>query len=103
MEPKDRQTPPDARAQHRAYVLEHLVDGGLTIDQAAHILNLSTRHVARLLVRPAPPSAGQLRAHDLRTPSGRDLPAELEDLLDAEKSPAAESPRANLSPESAPC
>lgn len=51
MEPKDRQTPPDARAQHRAYVLEHVVDGGLTIDQAAHILNLSTRHVARLLVR----------------------------------------------------
>lgn len=36
--PKDRQTPPDARAQHRAYVLEHVVDDGLTIDQAAHIL-----------------------------------------------------------------
>ncbi len=51
MEPKDRQTPPDARAQHRAYVLEHVVDGGLTIDQAAHILKLSTRQVARLLVR----------------------------------------------------
>ena len=51
MEPKDRQTPPDARAQHRAYVLEHVVDGGLTIDQAAQILKLSTRQVGRLLVR----------------------------------------------------
>ena len=51
MEPKDRQTPPDARAQHRAYVLEHVVDGGLTIEQAAQILKLSTRQVGRLLVR----------------------------------------------------
>lgn len=51
MEPKDRQTLPEARAQHRAYVLEHVVDGGLTIDQAAHILKLSTRQVDRLLVR----------------------------------------------------
>ncbi len=51
MEPKDRQTPPPARAQHRAYVLEHVVDGGLTIDQAAQILKLSTRQVGRLLVR----------------------------------------------------
>ena len=51
MEPKDRQTPPDARAHHRAYVLEHVVDGGLTIDQAAAILKLSTRQVDRILAR----------------------------------------------------
>ena len=41
MEPRDRKTPPDARAHHRAYVLEHVVDGGLTIDQAAAILRRS--------------------------------------------------------------
>lgn len=51
MEPKDRRTPPDARAQHRAYVLEHVVNGGLTIDQAAAILKLSIRQVDRLLAR----------------------------------------------------
>lgn len=51
MEPKDRQTQPDARAQQRAYVLEHVVAGGLTIEQAAAILKLSTRQVDRLLAR----------------------------------------------------
>lgn len=51
MEPKDRPTSPDARAQHRAYVLEHVVDGGLTSEQAAAILMLSTRQVDRLLAR----------------------------------------------------
>ena len=51
MEPKDRQNPPDAGAHHRAYVPEHVVHGGLTIDQAAAILKLSTRQVDRLLAR----------------------------------------------------
>ena len=40
MEPKDKATPPDARAQHRAFVLEHVMNEGLTIDQAAAILTL---------------------------------------------------------------
>lgn len=51
MEPKDRPTSPDARAQHRAYVLEHVVDAGLTSGQAAAILKRSTRQVDRLLAR----------------------------------------------------
>ena len=33
------------------------------------------------------------RARDLRTPSGRDLPAELAEPLDADTSPAPEPPR----------
>ncbi|MBF6557602.1 MAG: ISNCY family transposase [Acidimicrobiales bacterium] len=51
MEPKDRQTQPDARSQHRAYVLDHVVAGSLTLDQAAKVLGLSTRQVDRLLAR----------------------------------------------------
>jgi hypothetical protein len=40
MEPKDRQTQSDARSQHRAYVLDHVLAGSLTLDQAAKVLGL---------------------------------------------------------------
>ncbi len=71
MEPKDRQTPPDARAHHRADVLEHVVDGGLMIDQAAAILKLSTRQVDRLLVRYRDGPAALAHANRGRTPANR--------------------------------
>ncbi len=71
MEPKDRQTPPDARAHHRAYVLEHVVDGGLTIDQAAAILKLSTRQVDRLLARYRDGPAALAHGNRGRTPVNR--------------------------------
>ena len=71
MEPKDRQTPPDARAQHRAFVLEHVVNGGLTIDQAAAILKLSTRQVDRLLTRHADGPAALVHGNRGRTPVNR--------------------------------
>lgn len=71
MEPKDRQTPPDARAHRRAYVLEHVVDGGLTIDQAAVILKLSTRQVDRLLARYRDGPATLAHGNRGRTPANR--------------------------------
>ena len=71
MEPKDRQAPPDARAQHRASVLEHVVDGGLTIEQAAAILKLSTRQVDRLLARYRDGPAGLIHGNRGRTPANR--------------------------------
>ncbi|HCU93907.1 MAG TPA: ISNCY family transposase [Actinobacteria bacterium] len=71
MEPKDRQLPPDARAQHRAYVLEHVVNGGLTIDQAATILKLSTRQVDRLLARYGEGPAALAHGNRGRTPANR--------------------------------
>jgi len=71
MEPKDRQTPPDARAQHRAFVLEHVVNGGLTIDQAAVILKLSTRQVDRLLARHADGPAALAHGNRGRSPANR--------------------------------
>ena len=58
MEPKDRQTQPDARSQNRAYVLDHVVAGSLTLDQAVKVLGLSTRQVNRLIARHADGSAG---------------------------------------------
>ena len=71
MEPKDRQLPPDARAQHRAYVLEHVVNGGLTIDQAATILKPSTRQVDRLLARYGEGPAALAHGNRGRTPANR--------------------------------
>jgi transposase len=71
MEPKDKQTPPDARAQRRAYVLEHVVNGGLTIDQAAAILKLSTRQVDRLLARYRDGSAALAHGNRGRPPANR--------------------------------
>jgi transposase len=71
MEPKDRQTPPDARAQHRAFVLDHVAAGGLTIDQAAAILKLSTRQVGRLLARHADGPAALVHGNRGRAPANR--------------------------------
>jgi len=71
MEPKDRQTPPDARAQHRAYVIEHVVNGGLTIDQAAAILKLSTRQVDRLRARYGDGPAALTHGNRGRPPANR--------------------------------
>src|SRR3990172_1237428 len=41
----------DARAQHRLYVLNHVLTGGLATDEAARVLHLSVRQVRRLLRR----------------------------------------------------
>ncbi|MCX6553384.1 MAG: ISNCY family transposase [Acidobacteria bacterium] len=71
MEPKDRQTQLDARSQHRAYVLDHLVAGSLTLDQAAKILELSTRQVVRLIARHADGSAGLVHGNRGRPPANR--------------------------------
>jgi transposase len=71
MEPKDRATPPDARARHRAFVLEHVMNGGLTIEQAAAILSLSTRQVGRLLTRSTDGPASLEHGNRGRTPANR--------------------------------
>ena len=71
MEPKDKATLPDARAQHRAFVLEHVMNGGLTIEQAAAILTLSTRQVGRLLARSADGQAGLAHGNRGRPPANR--------------------------------
>ena len=39
----------DARAQQRVYVLNHVLTGGLTAEEAARVLELSIRQVRRLL------------------------------------------------------
>ncbi len=71
MEPKDKPTPSDARTLHGAYVLEHVVDGGLTIDQAAAILKLSTRQVGRLVARHRDGPAALAHGNRGRTPANR--------------------------------
>ena len=71
MEPKDRPTSLDARAQHRAYVLEHVADGGLTSEQAAAILKLSTRQVDRLLARYRDGPAALAHGNRGRAPANR--------------------------------
>lgn len=71
MEPNDSATPPDARAQHRAFVLEHVMNGGLTIEQAAAILTLSTRQVGRLLARSADGPASLVHGNRGRIPTNR--------------------------------
>ena len=78
MEPKDSATQPDARAQHRAFVLEHVINGGLTIEQAAAILTLSTRQVGRLLARSADGQSGLAHGNRGQTPANR-----LDDVLRA--------------------
>jgi len=78
MEPKDRAAPPGARAQHRAFVLEHVMNGGLTIEQAAAILTLSTRQVGRLLARSADGPASLAHGNRGRAPANR-----LDDVLRA--------------------
>jgi transposase len=71
MERNDEPAPPDARAQHRAFVLEHVLTGGLTVDQAAAILTLSTRQVGRLLARSVEGRAGLAHGNRGRTPANR--------------------------------
>jgi len=78
IEPEDRATPPDARAQHRAFVLKHVINGGLTIEQAAAILTLSTRQVGRRLARSGDGPAGLAHGNRGRTPANR-----LDDVLRA--------------------
>jgi len=96
MEPKDRRTPPDARAQHRAYVLEHVVDGGLTIDQAAAILKLSTRQVGRLVARYRDGPAALVHGNRGRTPANRLDPDRRAQLIELATTTYAGVNRAHL-------
>jgi hypothetical protein len=66
----------------RSVILQERLDGSLWVEHEG----------ACYPVRPAPPNAGQLRARRLTPPSDRDLPAELAELIDADKSPAPEPP-----------
>lgn len=62
----------DARAQHRLYVLNHVLTGGLTAEEAARVLELSIRQVRRLLRRyRADGSAGLVHGNRERTPGHR--------------------------------
>ncbi len=75
---------PDGRSwSRRSVVLQERLDGSLWVEHEGVCYP----------VRSAPADPGQLRARDLRTPSARDLPAELTELRDAEKSPAQEPTR----------
>src|SRR3972149_6221451 len=60
----------DARAQHRLYVLNHVLTGGLATDEAARVLHLSVRQVRRLLRRyRADGSAGLVHGKRARVPA----------------------------------
>jgi transposase len=62
----------DARAQHRLYVLNHVLTGGLTAEEAARVLDLSIRQVRRLLRRyRVDGSAGLVHGNRERTPAHR--------------------------------
>ena len=62
----------DARAQHRLFVLNHVLTGGLTAPEAARVLHLSVRQVSRLLKRyRADGSAGLVHGNHDRTPAHR--------------------------------
>ena len=62
----------DARVQHRLYVLNHILTGGLTAEEAARVLDLSIRQVRRLLKRyRADGSAGLVHGNHDRTPAHR--------------------------------
>jgi transposase len=71
MEPKDRQTQPDPQSRHRTYVLDHVVAGSLTLDEAARILRLSTRQIRRLMVRHTDGPAGLVHGNRGRPPANR--------------------------------
>ena len=71
MEQKDRQTQADAQGRHRAYVLDHVVAGSLTLDEAARVLALSTRQVRRLIVRHGDGPAGLVHGNRGRPPVNR--------------------------------
>ena len=62
----------DARAQHRLYVLNHVLAGALTAEEAARVLQLSVRQVRRLLRRyRAGGSAGLVHRNQGRSPAHR--------------------------------
>jgi transposase len=62
----------DAGAQHRLYVLNHVLTGGLTAEEAARVLELSIRQIRRLLRRyRADGSAGLVHGNRGRVPSHR--------------------------------
>jgi transposase len=62
----------DDRAQHRLYVLNHVLTGGLTAEEAARVLHLSIRQVRRLLRRyRVDGSAGLVHGNRERTPAHR--------------------------------
>jgi transposase len=62
----------DARAQHRLFVLNHVLTGGLTAPEAARVLHLSVRLVGRLLKRyRADGPAGLVHGNHARTPAHR--------------------------------
>ena len=71
MEHPDRQTQPDPQSRHRAYVLDHVVAGSLTLDDAARILELSTRQVRRLIVRHTDGPTGLAHGNRGRPPANR--------------------------------
>lgn len=68
----------------RTVILQERLDGSLWVSQDGLCVP----------VAPAPADVGQLRARKLSSPSDRDLPAELTELLDADMSPAPEPPSA---------
>ncbi len=62
----------DARAQHRLYVLNHVLTAGLTAEEAAGVLELSVRQVRRLLRRyGADGAAGLIHGNRARVPGHR--------------------------------
>ncbi len=62
----------DARAQHRLYVLNHVLTGGLTAEEAARVLQLSVSQVRRLLRRYRDDgSAGLVHGNRERAPAHR--------------------------------
>ena len=62
----------DAKAQHRLYVLNHVLTGGLTAEAAARVLALSVRQVRRLLSRyRAADAAGLVHGNHGRRPGHR--------------------------------
>jgi transposase len=71
----------DARAQQRLYVLNHVLTGGLTAEEAARVLELSVRQIRRLLRRyRADGPAGLVHANRDRTPAHR-IPAAIRDRV----------------------
>jgi len=71
----------DARAQQRLYVLNHVLAGELTAEQASRVLRLSRRQVGRLLERyRADGAAGLVHGNRGRSPAHR-TPDELRDRL----------------------
>jgi transposase len=71
----------DARAQQRLYVLNHVLTGGLTAEEAALVLHLSIRQVRRLLRRyRTDGSAGLVHGNRDRSPGHR-IPEAIRDRV----------------------